>query len=66
MILGTKIKIDDLTLLRSLGKGSYGEVFLTSKEGKSELFATKKMDRKYADQPHVAKYLKMKYQLCEN
>ena len=58
MILGTKIKIDDLTLLRSLGKGSYGEVFLTSKEGKSELFATKKMDRKYADQPHVAKYLK--------
>ena len=54
----TKIMIDDLTLLKMLGKGSYGEVFLTSKKGKSELFATKKMDRKYADQPNVSKYLK--------
>ena len=34
MILGTKIKKDDLTLLKSLGKGSYGEIFLTLKEGK--------------------------------
>ena len=50
--------IDDLTLLKCLGKGSYGEVFLTRKEGKPQLFATKKMDRKYADQPHVSKYLK--------
>ena len=55
---GVKVMIDDLTLLKSLGKGSYGEVFLTSKKGKSELFATKKMDRKYADQPNVSKYLK--------
>ena len=54
----TKIMIDDLTLLKMLGNGSYGEVFLTSKKGKSELFATKKMDRKYADQPNVSKYLK--------
>ena len=55
---GMKVMIDDLTLLKCLGKGSYGEVFLTSKEGKQELFATKKMDRKYADQPHVSKYLR--------
>ena len=53
-----KIMIDDLTLLKCLGKGSYGEVFLTQKQGKNQLFATKKMDRKYADQPHVSKYLK--------
>ena len=50
--------VDDLTLLQCLGKGSYGEVFLTSKQGKSELFATKKMLRSYADQPQVSKYLK--------
>ena len=50
--------IDELTLLKFLGKGSYGEVYLTKKEGKSELFATKKMDRKFADQPQVSKYLK--------
>ena len=53
-----KIMIDDITLFQCLGKGSYGEVYLSKKEGKNELFATKKMDRKYADQPHVAKYLK--------
>ena len=55
---GGKAMIDDLTLLKLLGKGSYGEVFLTSKKGRSELYATKKMDRKYADQPNVSKYLK--------
>ena len=55
---GVKAVIDDLTLLKLLGKGSYGEVYLTSKAGKSELFATKKMERKYADQPNVSKYLK--------
>ena len=53
-----KVMIDDLTLLKCLGKGSYGEVYLTQKKGKSQLFATKKMDRKYADQPQVSKYLK--------
>ena len=58
MIQGKKIMIDELTLLKFLGKGSYGEVYLTKKEGKSELFATKKMDRKFADQPQVSKYLK--------
>jgi serine/threonine protein kinase len=58
MNTGMKVMIDDLTLLKCLGKGSYGEVFLTSKAGKSQLFATKKMDRKYADQPHVSKYLR--------
>ena len=50
--------IDDLTLLKSLGKGSYGEVFLTTKQGKAGLLATKKMDRKIADRPNVSKYLK--------
>ena len=55
---GMKVMIDDLTLLKFLGKGSYGEVYLSKKEGKSELFATKKMDRKFADKPQVSKYLK--------
>ena len=50
--------IDDLTLLKFLGKGTYGEVYLTKKKGKSELFATKKMVRKYVEQPQLFKYLK--------
>jgi serine/threonine protein kinase len=51
-------KVDDLTLIKFLGKGSYGEVYLTKKDGKSELFATKKMDRKIMDQPQISKYFK--------
>ena len=50
--------IDDLTLIKSLGKGSYGEVFLTIKQGRTGFLATKKMERKIADKPNVSKYLK--------
>ena len=49
-------QIDDITLLKSLGKGSYGEVFLSVKKGRNEYFATKKMDRKKTDQPSIKKY----------
>ena len=55
---GMKVMIDDLTLVKFLGKGTYGEVYLTKKEGKNELFATKKIERKVADQPNISKYLK--------
>ena len=55
---GKIAKIDDLALIKFIGKGSYGEVYLTKKDGKSELFATKKMDRKIMDQPQISKYFK--------
>ena len=50
------MQIEDLTLLKCLGKGSFGEVFLSTKKGKKELFATKKIDRVKADQPSIKKY----------
>ena len=49
-------QIEDITLIKSLGKGSFGEVFLSTKKGKKEFFATKKIDRKTADQPSFKKY----------
>ena len=49
-------QIEDLTLIKLLGKGSFGEVFLSSKRGKNELFATKKISRAQADQPSFKKY----------
>ena len=55
---GTKIIVDDLTLIKLLDKGSFGEVYLTKKKGRSEFFATKKIDRKVADRPDISKYLK--------
>ena len=49
-------QIEDITLLKCLGKGAFGEVFLSTRKGKREYFATKKMDRKKADKPGVRKY----------
>ena len=30
--------VEDLTLIKQIGKGSFGEVFITSKAGTKELF----------------------------
>ena len=48
--------IDDYTLLKSIGKGAFGEVYLTSKEGTNQLFATKKVSKQKADSPKIKKY----------
>ena len=48
--------VEDITLIKCIGKGAFGEVYLTSKQGCKEKFATKKMDKKYANQPKVKKY----------
>ena len=49
--------VDDLTLIKPLGKGAFGEVYLTSKLGSKEKFATKKIDKKYALNPRTKKYI---------
>ena len=48
---------DDLTLIKPLGKGAFGEVYLTSKVGTNEKYATKKIDKKFAANPRAKKYL---------
>ena len=48
--------VDDLSFIKVLGKGSFGEVFLTTKRGRREYFATKKMSRAQIDQPSFKKY----------
>ena len=50
-------ELEGYTFTKCLGKGSFGEVYLTKKEGSSELFATKKMAKKMADEPSFKKYL---------
>ena len=51
-----QMQIDDITLIKCLGKGSFGEVYLSTKKGRKEYFATKKIDRKTADKPSLKKY----------
>ena len=40
------INVDNYVLSKCLGKGSYGEVFLSTKKGSTELYATKRIDKK--------------------
>ena len=50
------MKIGDYTLYQLLGKGSFGEVYLTTKANNPEILATKKLDKKQTDRPSVKKY----------
>ena len=50
--------IDDLTLIEAIGKGAFGEVYLTSKQGSKERFATKRIEKKrFTANPRAKKYL---------
>ena len=50
-------KIENLTLIKFLGKGAFGEVYLSEKENSNKLYATKKISRKIADRPKFKNYL---------
>ena len=43
--------VDDYTLIKSIGKGNFGEVFLTQKQGYPQYYATKKMERRKCEVP---------------
>ena len=58
-------QIEDLTLIKFLGKGSYGEVYLSSIKGKNQYFATKKMEREIADRPTFRKYFENEINLLK-
>ena len=57
VMCGCVQQIGDITLLKSLGKGFFGEVFLSSIKGKTEIFATKQINRKKTDACEVRKKL---------
>ena len=57
------MKIQDLNLLKSLGKGTMGEVYLSQKNGDKRYYATKKMDRVKADRPQVRKYFRTELEI---
>ena len=59
-------QIDDITLLKFLGKGSFGEVYLSTKRGKKELFATKKMKRAECDKPSIKKYFENEIRILDS
>ena len=48
--------VEDLTLIKTIGKGAFGEVYLTSKSGSAEKFATKKVKKSVVMSDKVKKY----------
>ena len=50
--------VDNLILEKCIGKGSYGEVYITSKKGSTQKFATKKFERDHLEGTEAMKYLK--------
>ena len=43
--------VDDYLLIKRIGKGNFGEVFLTQKQGYPQYYATKKMERRKCEVP---------------
>ena len=58
-------KIKDITLLNVLGKGAFGTVYLSRKDGKNEFYATKMIDRAMADKPSYFKYFENELRLLK-
>ena len=50
------IKLDDYKLQKLIGKGSYGEVYYTTKDNSNIPYATKRMKRDKAENPSYIKY----------
>ena len=58
--------VEDLTLIKQIGKGSFGEVFITSKAGTKELFATKKIKKSMVVDEKVKKYFNNELFILKN
>ena len=48
--------VGEYKLFKLLGKGSFGEVYLTQKGNNPQIMATKSLDKKQTDRPSVKKY----------
>ena len=48
--------VEDITLIKSVGKGSFGEVFLASRKGTDQMYAVKKVSKSLVLQDKVKKY----------
>ena len=57
--------IKDYQLIKNIGKGCFGEVFLTKKTNSPKLFATKKISLKQMKDPIIKKYLNFEIEIMK-
>ena len=50
------MQIDDFTLGKRIGQGSFGEVYLTTRKGYDKLYATKKISKQKIEVPSIKKH----------
>ena len=50
------LKLDEYSLEKFLGKGTFGEVYFTRKMNSPNLYATKRMSKQMVDDPKYNKY----------
>ena len=61
------VQIEDLLLIKELGKGLVGKVFLCQKKGKNQFFAVKRIQRNIVDsQVKAISYLKNEIHILKN
>lgn len=59
--------VEDLTLLDKIGKGTFGEVFLSKKKGvPNKLYATKKIPKSLAQQEKIKRYFNNEIFILKN
>ena len=51
------MQIEDFSLGQCIGKGAFGEVYLTTRIGYNKLYATKKIPKKLVETPSIKKHL---------
>ena len=50
------MQIEDFSLGKCIGKGEFGEVFLTTRQGDNKLYATKKISKQKIESPSIKKH----------
>ena len=50
------MQIEDFSLGKCIGKGSFGEVYLTTRKGTNKLYATKKISKQKIESPSIKKH----------
>ena len=58
--------LENYTLTKLLGKGSFGDVYLTTKKNSNLSYATKRMDRDLAEHPKYCKYFVNEVSILRN